>query len=291
MFLGGVLVAFIIGYIVGAIFIGPLKKILRIDKFEKVLVKYCTMTTKMWEEIVNFLGVYVKWLIVVAVLNYFMTEVVGGVPEFEYGGIQANPLAMLQAFMMNLLVFIVLGIVGLVIGGFFYRLIKDVFDGIGLGGWMKKYNVEDAVGGVPVSNILAGAVKWYVVLLFIQQGAMFLQLSVLTEFIDGLVTYIPQAVLGGLIMLVVLILADFTGDSIRKSKVGFAHVLAMIVEGIIIFFGIVIALPEFGVENTSILEESFKILVVGLSIGLAIALGLGLKDSVARIGQKYEKGV
>ncbi len=62
-------------------------------------------------------------------------------------------------------------------------------------------------------------------------------------------------------------------------------------ESVIVFFGAVIALPHFGVTNISILEDSFRILMAGVSLALAIAAGLGLKDFIGKVAQKYEKEV
>ena len=35
------------------------------------------------------------------------------------------------------------------------------------------------------------------------------------------------------------------------------------------------ALPKFGLTNTSLIEDSFKYLVLGLSLGISIAVGIG----------------
>jgi hypothetical protein len=39
----------------------------------------------------------------------------------------------------------------------------------------------------------------------------------------------------------------------------------------------------------SVMTDSFKFLVLGLSIGLAIAIGLGLKDSIAKVAGGMKK--
>ena len=70
--------------------------------------------------------------------------------------------------------------------------------------------------------------------------------------------------------------------------------LTLIALVIIIFMGVVLALPKlFNVDDPqvfamslSLLVDSFKLIIAGVSIGLAIALGLGLKDSIARASEK-----
>jgi len=66
--------------------------------------------------------------------------------------------------------------------------------------------------------------------------------------------------------------------------------VAWLIQGMIIFFAVVIALPHFQIEkNVDILTDSFKIIVAGISLGLAIAMGLGLKEMFAHLGKKVEK--
>jgi len=84
---------------------------------------------------------------------------------------------------------------------------------------------------------------------------------------------------------------NYTGDRIKQRKVNYAETFALCVESVIVFFGAVIALPHFGVTNVSILEDSFKILMIGVSLALAIAAGLGLKDFVGKMAQKHEKEI
>ncbi len=191
--------------------------------------------------------------------------------------------------MNQLLWFIVLVIIGLIVGGFVSKFVRDISLDFGWEDKLIKYGLADALGDIPITGFLTAIVKWYVVLIFIAQGiAQFENLPLLAEFMEGLMGYIPRAILGSLIMVLALMVADYTGDKIKQRKTGFAETLALLIESMIVFLGMVIALPHFGVANVSILEDSFKILIAGISLAIAIAFGLGLKDSISRISQKYE---
>ncbi len=270
----------LLGYVVSCIIAGLLGRVLRTKALTDTLVKYGAMTTKLWKSITTFLSKYVQWLILVAILTVTKIPIIDTT----------------FAFMVDLLWFIVLTIAGLMVGGFLCKIIKDSLEAIGLEAWLKKYKLADAIGGMSLSSILAGIVKWYIVLVFISTGIEQILpahpvkgMPALAQFMTDLMVYIPGAILGTLVMIAALLVADFVGDGIKRRKLAFSEAFALVIESIIVFFGAVLALPKFGITDVSVLTDSFKILMVGLSLGLAIAIGLGLKDSISDVGKKYEK--
>ena len=274
---------FIVGYILGYIVSKALYRILCIGELQKTLVKYGAVTTNLWTSIANFISQYLKWFITFFVLTTLDIEIFR---IFFY------------KFITPLTVFVVLAISGLLIGGIVQKIIKDTLVSIGLEEGLEKHNVADSLGGVPLSSILATIAKWYTILLFVGTGIeRLLPVSLLATVIRDLLAYIPNAIMGILILIAALILGDFTNNRIKRRGVQFSELIAMGAEVVIIFFGIVLALPKlFGVDGTeifiqsmSVITDSFKFIIMGISIGLAIALGLGLKDSIAKAGIKYEK--
>jgi len=161
----------------------------------------------MWADTINFLTLYAKWFIVISILT------LSDIPLITSD---------IYPFMTQLLWFIVLVIVGLIVGGFFSKFVRDISLDFGWEDKLVKYGLVDALGDIPVTGFLAGIVKWYIVLIFMAQGVdLFQSLPVLTEFMNGLMAYIPQAILGGFIMLVALLISDYTGDRIKQKQVPF----------------------------------------------------------------------
>lgn len=266
-------ILFVFAYLIGWIVSKVVSRILKFEKLEDIVIKYGTMGSKLWGDTINFLVFYTKWFVVVGILT--LTDI----PLITNG---------IYPFMNQLFWFIVLVILGLIIGGFVSKFIRDISMDFGWEDKLVKYGLADALGDIPITSLLTGIVKWYIVLIFIAQGVEQFELPVLEDFMNKLMMYIPQAILGSLIILFALMIADYTGDRIKQRKVSFAETLALLVEIVIVFLGLVIALPHFGVFNVSILEDSFKIFIAGISLAIAIASGLGLKDSISRIAQKYE---
>ena len=159
------------------------------------------------------------------------------------------------------------------------KTVKDAFDVVGIEDQLKKLQAESALGGIAVSSMVGAVLKWYIVLLFMGEGMMRLQLSFISDFIKDVLIYIPAAISGLVLIVVSLIVGRYASECIKSSKNPFSDLAAAAVEVMIIFFGIVISLPILKEDiDVSVLTDSFKILMAGLSLGLAIALGLGCKE-------------
>ncbi len=270
------IVVSLLGYILGSIASIIVRKILMIERIQNTLVKYGAITSSMWASIVKFISLYMTVLVLTALLTV----------------IELTILRELFYFIWNLFLFTVLVILGLLLGGVFYKFLRDALTTMGLEEGLKKYNIADSLGGIPISVLLANIVKWYVLITFISAGLQIVSTNkefVLYKVMEGLMEYIPHAILGFLVIFAALIFANFVGNRIKYEKAIFSDVLALGVEVVIIFFGIVLALPKFGIENVSVMEDSFKIMTFGIALGIAIALGLGLKDAIASASKRYEE--
>jgi hypothetical protein len=267
---------FAIGYILGYVIAIALKRLLSLDVIKTKLVKYGASSASAWDSMAGFVSESARWLTVAAILS--LTELKVFVDLFT--------------FAWELFVFLLLAIVGLLLGGVVYKLLKEGFVAVGLEDELKKFNVADSVGLVPVSSLLASIGKWYVVILFVSTGMRYFPMPAefgLYKFMNALVDYVPQVIFGVIILLVALISANFLSNRIKYRNMPFSDMLALGVEAVIIFFGIVLALPQFGIKDVSIIADSFKILMIGVAVGLAIAMGFGLKDSVSRMAEKLNK--
>ena len=146
------LLLFVGGYILGSIVGGIAKRVLRTNKLQEIFVKYGAMTSGSWSEITGFLGQYVKWLVIIFVLSL-------------YGGVVKEQLDKILALAINFLFFIVLLVVGWVLAGVLYKIIREIIENVGIEKGLKKYGVSDALGGIDIPHVVATLVKLYVFLL------------------------------------------------------------------------------------------------------------------------------
>ncbi len=265
-------VLFAFAYAIGAVVAEALRKLLKYQKIEEFIVKYGVMRTKAWGDASGFIAFFIKWYVIASILTLSDVTLIT---------------AYFYPFMHNILGFTVLLLIGLTIGGIASKFVRDVSMDFGWEDKLVKYGLADALGDISITSLLTGIVKFYIVVLFAAEGInRFENLTVLSGLMSEIIAYTPQAILGSVIMLIALLIADYAGDRLKHHKLSLENTVSLAVKSVIIFFGAVIALPHFGVENVGILEDSFKILLVGITLAIAIAGGLGLKDYVNRKTQK-----
>jgi len=141
--------------------------------------------------------------------------------------------------------------------------------------WIEHNKLKKTLFNINFSSLLSVVFKYYIILVFIKEAALRADLSALAELFNVFLNAIPDIVTGVIIMILALILADFLKNKVRESRFPFNETIAGIIYGLVIFFALVMALPKFGFTNTSLLEDSFKYLVLGVGVGIAIAIGIG----------------
>ncbi|MCD4739783.1 hypothetical protein K8R43_01175 [archaeon] len=199
------------------------------------------------------------------------------------------------AFFLLVLGYILAVAVEIVLKKMFRRAkIEDVISEHGLSG---------ALLGFTLSGIITTIVKWtiFLAILALAVGLMEGAINpdstpVLTEFIVGFVNFLP-AVLKGLVILVVgFLLADLIAARAKEGIHFHAKSMGLVAKLIVIYFTVVIVLsiPEYGLE-TRLLSTVFEYLALGVSLGVAgamtLGVGLGFKDSIGRIAKKQERGI
>ena len=125
-------------------------------------------------------------------------------------------------------------------------------------------------------------------LIGVQEGLTQLGLEVLSSLFGSVVGF-----LGGLIKAIVVIvigyaLTDYVSKSIRDTKKPFSDLLANSVFFLMMYITIAMALPMIGIDTT-LINAILLIILGSIGLGLAIAIGLGLKDTIARLAKKYER--
>ncbi|OYT26507.1 MAG: hypothetical protein B6U97_03760 [Candidatus Altiarchaeales archaeon ex4484_96] len=272
-----VIVSLIVGYALGYIIASIFRRLFKTQNLEKTLVRYGAVTSSLWESMINFISDYLKWLVVILSLDIVFVL---------YG---VSIVSQISIFLERLLALIVSTIIGMLLGGIIYKITKDFLISVGLERELGKHHLADSMAGFSVSSIVAFIIKWYIVLLFLTTGlqifkpVIFIDSTtriVLLEGLEDLANYIPQAILGFMILLASIIISDFVSAHMKNRKISFSELYSLFSEVIIIAIGALLALPHFGVKNTYFLEYSFIVLVAGISLGIALALALSLKDKI-----------
>jgi small-conductance mechanosensitive channel len=140
-----------------------------------------------------------------------------------------------------------------------------------------------------LADILGTVFFWIVFLFFVDLAADVLQLTLISDLIDKIISFIPDLIAAVLIILIGVLLSSFFKGVIKvtASSRALAHreLLAKIVQYLIIFFAVAVALEQLGVA-TQILVNSVLIIVGAIALGLALAFGLGSKDAAGKVVNK-----
>ncbi len=79
-------------------------------------------------------------------------------------------------------------------------------------------------------------------------------------------------------------LARYIEELISDSDFVYAHLMSRVFFFMIIYIAIALALPKVGLDAT--LVNNILLIIVGsIGLGFAIALGLGLKDTIAELAR------
>jgi hypothetical protein len=272
-----------LGYCLGFLVSQLIRKVLMLDRIQSKVVSIGAASAAMWKSLVDFIAEYILWVIV-----FFVMTAAPQVPITR---------VFFDGFVAPLTAFFALVVVGLLVGGFFGKLVRDGLVALGFEAGLASHRIASSIGGVPVLTLVSTIVKWYAFLLVLSLYDSSLN-SVMTNLKDGIseiIVYLPNAILGLLVILASLLLGDFAASRIKAKGFSFSEFFAAGIEVVIIFFGVVLALPKlFGVNNPEIfaisltvMTQSFQILLFGVALGLAAAMALGLKDSVSKMAGKF----
>jgi hypothetical protein len=206
-----------------------------------------------------------------------------------------------SVFILNMLegilafcILVIIMLVGIFVANSLGMVLRRFLEKIKTEKFLAEHGVHDAFVGFTFTNICVSLLKIYIVVAFLGIAAEVAGVSMLYKIASDASSYLPMLVQGIIIIMIALLAGDYIGDRIKTSKkVPFANSVALAVDLFIAYNAIVIALPLLlPAADPSLLVWSFLVLLsavaIALGFGSAIALGLGMKDSVADVAKKHK---
>ena len=187
-------------------------------------------------------------------------------------------------FAPNVLMSIVLLIFGYFLSAIVGRLVSGLLDYLKVEDILRKYRVEDALGGNEISPLLATAAKWYVMLMFLTAAIEYLNLSSINWLITTALMFAPVLIGVGLLIIVAAIIGEWIRESILDlHKFYLQKTLAEASKWIIVILSVMVALETIGFQM-GFVHQVFNTLLQGAVYGVTIAFGLafglgGQKDA------------
>ncbi len=204
----------------------------------------------------------------------------------EFVGEIVNPLITLWASFVEMFPGLVAALIVLIVGYLIALLlghaVRIVLVKAKVDLYLQKMKLPKEWGRVRASAIFGTLLKWFVFVLFIQAAVELLELGTLSDLLEQFAVWLPHLIFAILAVFLGLFIAHYVGEMIfRHTEIKYYKGIAMGFKALIMFIAIVIALEQIGI-NISLIENTFLIVVAGLSLGIAlavgIAFGLGLKN-------------
>jgi hypothetical protein len=160
-------------------------------------------------------------------------------------------------------------------------------DKAGISGILKKGDLKVSAGEV-VSSI----VYWLIIIMVLVMAVDALGLPKASDVLTSLFAYVPKVIAALLVLVVAMFLASFVSGIVRiaagNAKLPKPELLAGISRWAIIIFAVTISLAQLGIAPL-LVTATFNIILGGVCLALAIAFGLGGRDTVAKYLEELKK--
>ena len=203
-------------------------------------------------------------------------------------------------FVANLILAIIVFIIGYLVSAGIGRVIAEILKSIKFNrlfekeGWSKalhKANIE-----VNPSEFIGAIFKWVFVILSLLLSVDILKLDGFSVVLVKVLNYLPNVIIASLIFVVVVIISDIVEKLIRvsveKMKLSHGYLVSSIVKWTMWIFTVFLILDQL-LPNSVLIKTLYIAIVWGIvgtiSVGVALAIGLGGKDTAAEIIQDMKR--
>lgn len=186
-------------------------------------------------------------------------------------------------FLPNLAAAIVLLLIGWIVGAIIGRITREILRRLKVDQFLFKGKAL-----VKLSDVFPVLFEWIIYLVFIQSAVQILGVVALVQFVDKVINFIPGLLGAAIVIIVGYALAEYIRKVLSKSKVLYSDLVGSIIFWLVLYVAIATALPLVGIDAT-LINNILLIIVGSFGLGLAIAIGLGLKDTIAEIAKKQLK--
>ena len=169
-----------------------------------------------------------------------------------------------------------------VIGGYIVASLlggvtKDVIKKLKVEKMLKQAGVGGNIVSISIANVTSIIVFFYVFLFFLALGGEVARLKFLLLWSQSAMAYLTSAVQGVVILAVGFVIGGYLSKVIAHEESMWHRAAGFFTELFIEYNALVIALPMLLPNaDVSILKSSFLVMLFGISLGGALAMGIGL---------------
>ncbi len=187
-------------------------------------------------------------------------------------------------------------VVSLIVATAVRVMARRFLTGVGFDGLVHRWGLTSADEWPPQRSptaVASGLVFWTLLLLGAAVGLTAFDATLARDLTLRLLKFLPQVLAAGAIFVVGLVAARFLERNARIGAVNMqlrsARVLGLGVKWLVLFLATAMALDHLGIGG-SIVPISFAIVVGGVVLAAALAVGLGAREAVARALERKREG-
>src|SRR3989344_1210490 len=193
-------------------------------------------------------------------------------------------------FVPSLIGAIIVFVIGWIVSVGIGKLITEILKRIRFNQIFEKGNWDEALAKanikVDASGFIGAIVKWVLVIAFLLAAVEILGLTEFADFLKNVLAYLPNVIVAALIFVVTVIVVDIVEKVVRASvesiKVGYGHMVSVVVRWSIWIFALLAILMQLRI-TPALIQTLFTGLVALIVIAGGIAFGLGGKDVAGEI--------
>ncbi|MFH1751445.1 MAG: hypothetical protein ABH821_00690 [archaeon] len=188
---------------------------------------------------------------------------------------------------------IVLLIIGWIIGKVLKHVVIKLLDALKIDEWAKKEHLSGALGHKKISHLFGSLTKWYVIILFLAQATQLINMDILKSFLLYAVQYLSLLIGIVIVIILGLLLGRYFKNRIQATKHPYSNLVGWLVEVVVVYFAIVIALEAAGFPVTILLDAfriAFAAAAFTVAIIVGISVGLAFREDARSMIQEAKKG-
>ena len=172
---------------------------------------------------------------------------------------------------------------GYLLGWLLGNAIKHVLHKMKFDDKFKKLHLAKPLENIHISGLVGWVVKWYTFVIFCAAGASYISLYPVTNIINTFAQWFPNLIIAMTIGLLGAMAAEYVHKMVLHVSMANVKTLANIAKYFILTVVIILALDQ--IIDISVLENVMLIIFAGISLGVAVAIGvsfgLAFKDEAA----------
>ena len=218
----------------------------------------------------------------------------------EWKNLIVEPVTQMLTKIMAYLPVLLGALVILIVGWLVAKAIKRVVDWLlklirfdvlaekaGISEILKKGNLQISAG-----EVISSLVYWLIVIMVLVMTVDALGLPKASDVLASLFAYVPKVIAALLVLVVAMFLANFVSGIVRtaagNANLPKPEIFAGVSRWAIIIFAVTISLEQLGIASL-LVTATFNIILGGVCLALAIAFGLGGKETVAKYLEELKK--